>query len=175
MKKGMVQIYTGDGKGKTTAAVGAAVRTCGAGMKVLFCQFLKNGKTASGEEEVLKKQKNIRFIKYDEMSPFFERNIDMEELKEAVKDDLLNTFKEINSGKYDVAVLDEAVHLINLELITEKELISMIDSRPAGVEIILTGRGAGAGLKKAAALVTEMKEIKHPFKTGMKARKGIEY
>ncbi|HNZ29506.1 MAG TPA: cob(I)yrinic acid a,c-diamide adenosyltransferase, partial [Candidatus Goldiibacteriota bacterium] len=143
MKKGMVQIYTGDGKGKTTAAVGAAIRACGAGMKVLFCQFLKNGKTASGEEEVLKKQKNIRFIKYDEMSPFFERNIDMEELKEAVKDDLLNAFKEINSGKYDVAVLDEAVHLINLELITEKELISMIDSRPAGVEIILTGRGAG--------------------------------
>ncbi len=175
MKKGMVQIYTGDGKGKTTAAVGAAIRACGAGMKVLFCQFLKNGKTASGEEEVLKKQKNIRFIKYDEMSPFFERNIDMEELKEAVKDDLLNAFKEINSGKYDVAVLDEAVHLINLELITEKELISMIDSRPAGVEIILTGRGAGAGLKKAASLVTEMKEIKHPFKTGMKARKGIEY
>jgi len=175
MKKGMVQVYTGDGKGKTTAAVGAAVRACGSGLKVLFCQFLKNGKLESGEEKMLKAMENVKYLKFDEMSPFFEKNIDMEALEERVAEDIELTFKEINSGKYQMAVLDEAVHLISLKLIKQEELIRLIKLRPAGIEIILTGRGAGKELKNTADLVTEMKDVKHPFKAGLKARKGIEY
>ena len=175
MKKGLIQIYTGDGKGKTTAAVGAAIRACGSGLKVLFCQFLKNGKLESGEEKMLKEMNDVKYLKFDEMSPFFEKKIDMEALEERVNEDLELTFKEINTGKYQLVVLDEAVHLINLKLIKQEELIRLLNLRPAGIEIVLTGRGAGKILKDAADLVTEMKEVKHPFKSGLKARKGIEY
>jgi cob(I)alamin adenosyltransferase len=175
MKSGIIQIYTGNGKGKTTAAVGAAVRAVGSGLKVVFFQFLKSGKTESGEEKVLKTIKGIKYIKFSEVSPLFERSVDMAKLSAKVKADLQVACKMIDSGKYDMAVLDEVLHLINLELIGENEILEMLGKTPEHVELILTGRDAGRKIRDAAGLITEMKEVKHPFNAGMKARKGIEY
>ncbi len=171
----IIQIYTGDGKGKTTAALGLALRTAGGGMKVFIGQYFKAGKIISSEEKALEKIKNITFKKYDIESPLFSPDVPLAVIKnKAVKafDDSVKAFK---SGKYGLVVLDELTYLINLKLIKESEVIRALKKKHKNTEVVITGRAASKGLIEIAGLVTEMKNIKHPYDKGLKARKGIEF
>lgn len=171
----MIQVYIGDGKGKTTAAIGAALRAIGNGKKVVFFQFLKKGKFKCGEEKILKSLKNIKFIKFDEPSPVFNYNIDLNKLKNKSRKHINKAIKIINSGKYDLIILDEIIYHFKYEIFNIKDFLKKIKYRPEFVEIILTGRYKIKELLKNSDLITEMKKIKHPFDKGIKARKGIEF
>ncbi len=169
----MIQLYTGNGKGKTTAAIGQAIRAAGAGMKVAFYQFLKHGAFMCSEEAALKKISNIRFIRFKQHSPLFDPGVSAAKLEQQVKKDWKTVVKAIKSGKYGLIVLDELTHVINLKLIDEKEILKVIKN--SQVNFVLTGRNASKGLIKAADLVTEMKEIKHPYRKGLRAKRGIDF
>ncbi|HDT14659.1 MAG TPA: cob(I)yrinic acid a,c-diamide adenosyltransferase [Firmicutes bacterium] len=174
-QRGIIQIYTGDGKGKTTAAVGQAVRAAGSGLKVVFFQFFKSGVLKSGEEEILKNIKNIDYVKFDQKSPFFDKGFDLDSLKKRVARDMGTAERALCSGEYDMAVLDEAVYAAAYNLFMEKDFIEILKKRKGKTEVIITGRNASEEICAAADLVTEMREIKHPFKKGIKMKKGREY
>jgi cob(I)alamin adenosyltransferase len=170
LKRGFIQIYTGDGKGKTTAALGLTLRAIGAGLRVYFCQFLKGQNC--GELAFLKaNSKNITLKRSGSSSFVF--NTQPTDFKQAQK-----CFSQVSdailSGKYDVVILDEIFQAVSLNILNINQLISLLKSKPSHVEIVLTGRDAPNEIIKVADLVTEMKEIKHYFKKGVQARKGIE-
>jgi len=171
MKKGYVQIYTGNGKGKTTAAIGLAIRAAGAGLKVFIAQFLKAGEY--NEHKALNRFTDLIQIRQYGRGCFIQGNPDIEDIKVAKKglDEVKNI---INSGKYDMIILDEANIAVYYNLFTVDELLEVIKSRPKNVEIIITGRMADQKIIAEADLVTEMKEIKHYYKKGVIARPGIE-
>ena len=175
MNKGLIQLYTGNGKGKTTAAVGQAVRAAGAGMRVAFFQFLKRGAFPCSEEKELTKIRNIKFIRFDQDSPLFNPGLDAEKLEQQVKKDWKTVVKAAKSGKYGMVVLDEITHAINLKLISEAAVLSTLNIEHSTLNFVLTGRNASKKLIAAADLVTEMKEIKHPYHKGLKARKGVDF
>jgi cob(I)alamin adenosyltransferase len=170
LKKGYIQIYTGDGKGKTTAAIGLSLRAAGAGLKVYFYQFLKGLKCS--ELNFLSSHPRLISIKRSGSSSFV-FHAQHADFKQAQK-----CFHSVSNiilkGKYDVIILDEIFHALSLNLINSNELITLLKMKPKHVEIVLTGRNAPNKIIKIADLVTEMKEIKHYFKKGVKARKGIE-
>ena len=169
--KGLVQVYTGNGKGKTTAALGLAVRAAGAGLGVYVLQFVK-GKPYS-EANALKKLKRVRFERCGR-SCFIKRLPTREDFSCARKG-LAKAREAIHSKRYDVVILDEANIALRFGLIEVKSIIALIKSKPRSVEIILTGRDCPPAVIRHADLVTEMKEIKHPYRRGIKARRGIEY
>ncbi|MFO7935016.1 MAG: cob(I)yrinic acid a,c-diamide adenosyltransferase [Bacteroidales bacterium] len=170
--KGYVQLYTGDGKGKTTAAFGLALRATGAGKKVFFAQFVK-GKRYSETEAVEQMIPGITIRQFGR-DCFIVKTPEKEDI-EAARNGLKEVEKIIRSGNYDIVILDEACIAIYYRLFTEEELIGILDNRPEGTEIVITGRYATPGLIGYADLVTEMKEVKHYYQQGVKARKGIEY
>lgn len=168
--KGQVHLYTGNGKGKTTAAIGLAVRAIGADLKVFFSQFIKNGEYS--EIKALKKIDNIDIRQYGEEA-FINGKPDEADKASARKG--LEEIKEaINSGEYQVVIIDEVAIAIFFELIDEEDLFEVINNRPENVEVILTGRMAKDSLIDKADLVTEMKEVKHYYQQGIMARTGIE-
>ena len=171
LKKGLVQIYTGNGKGKTTAALGLALRAAGAGLKVYIGQFIKS--KAYSEIKTLKKIKNIKVEQYGK-GCFIKKRPKKIDIEYAQKG-LSKAEKNIVSGKYDVVILDEANIALDLGLIQIKDVFNLIKHKPVSVELVLTGRYCPRKLLKYAALVTEMKDIKHPYKKSVKARLGIEY
>ncbi len=178
MEKGLVQIYTGEGKGKTTAAIGQAVRAKGRGLKVLLIQFLKE-KKGSGEISLLESL-GVKVIcsKGGKYKWLFLDKIGEDE-KRKIKTEwtilLGKITQEILAQRYDLLILDEINVAVHYGLINEDRLIDFIKKKPDGLEIILTGRHASPRLIQAAHLVSEVKNIKHPFEKGIKARKGIEY
>jgi cob(I)alamin adenosyltransferase len=168
---GLVQIYTGDGKGKTTAAIGLACRAVGVGQKVLIVQFLKGSDT--GELESLKilgikvERGNVKkFIPY----------MTQDELTDCKKqqENCFQTAKE-NMGGFDLVVLDEIIGAVAMNMIDMEAVVELIKSKPKTTELVLTGRGAPDELVNLADYVSEIKCIKHPFEKGVKARKGIEF
>ena len=168
----MLQVYTGDGKGKTTAAEGLALRARSRGLKVLFAQFMKE--TPGGEPEALRDIVGVEVIRFrDVLSPLFNKSVTTEKLREAS----LKALEKLNQiiAVYDLVILDEFIHLLRPGVLTEEEAGGFINGRPSNVEFVLTGRGAPPWLIEMADLVTEMKDIKHPATKGVKARKGIEY
>jgi cob(I)alamin adenosyltransferase len=168
--KGRVQVYTGNGKGKTTAAIGLAVRALGAGIKVFFAQFLKLGDYS--EIQILRNLKNVTCRQYG--AGGFVGSHPSDEDKASARLGIDDALSAMKSGDYRVVILDEANVAYSLGLISKEELMSLVRERPSSVELVLTGRGAPHELIEAAHLVTEMREIKHYFKSGVKARKGIE-
>ncbi len=166
----MIQVYTGRGKGKTTAALGLAIRAAGAGLKVYICQFVK-GRNCS-ELNSLKKLKNIKLEQFG--SCCFIRKINQNDLQYA-KNGLIACSKAIKSGKYDLVILDEINIASKLKLLNSKDICALLKQTPKKTEIILTGRGASKEIMKCADLVSEIKEIKHYFHKGIKAREGIEF
>ncbi|HRU39163.1 MAG TPA: cob(I)yrinic acid a,c-diamide adenosyltransferase, partial [Candidatus Goldiibacteriota bacterium] len=170
--KGIVQLYTGNGKGKTTAAIGQAVRAAGAGMKVAFFQFLKEGVFPQSEEKMMKKC-GIKVVRFREKSPLFDKAVDMKKLRASVRADWEKVKTAIRSGKYGMIVLDEVTHLVSLKLLDKKELCAAVNMTGAGCHFILTGRDAAKSIVRTADLVTEMKQIKHPYSRGVKAQRGI--
>jgi cob(I)alamin adenosyltransferase len=173
VRKGLVQVFTGNGKGKTTAAMGAIVRAAGHGLKVFLVSFMK-GSYAYGEYKTLSKIPNVKIAQFGLRKFTDPSNVKSEE-KEQARAALEAARKAITGGEYDLVVMDEVNVAVSYELITEEEVLELIEEKPAHVEMILTGRYATDKVLEAADLVTEMVKIKHPFDDGIKARKGIEY
>lgn len=170
--KGYIQVYTGNGKGKTTAAFGLALRAAGAGKKVYFAQFVK-GKTYSEIKAIQKYVPDI-VIKQFGRDCFIVKAPTSEDIQVA-RNGLVEVAGIIASGKYDMVVLDEATIAIYYELFSVSELIGVLLKKPEETEVVITGRYAPEELIELADLVTEMKEVKHYYAKGVQARKGIEY
>jgi cob(I)alamin adenosyltransferase len=169
--KGYIQIYTGNGKGKTTAALGLALRAAGAGKKVFFAQFVK-GQIYS-EVKALRQFIPLVNVKQYGLKSFIRKTPTQADI-DAAKNGLKEVSEVILSGKYDIIVLDEANIAIFFGLFTSAELIEVLKQKPCDTEIIITGRYAPPELIQIADLVTEMQEVKHYYNKGVAARKGIE-
>jgi len=169
--KGYVQIYTGTGKGKTTAAFGLALRAAGAGLKVFIAQFVK-GMKYSELDSVKMLSDSISIKQYGRDCFIFKKPT--EEDIRAARDGLEEIREIIRSRKYDVIILDEANIATFYDLFSVDDLLDLIHQRPEGTELIITGRNADPRIIEAADLVTEMKEIKHYYQKGVEARDGIE-
>jgi cob(I)alamin adenosyltransferase len=168
--KGLVHVYTGDGKGKTTAALGLAMRAVGQGMKVIFIQFVKG--LPCGEHLFVQQYKPFEIVQIS-IGDSFKKS--KEQLSPEAQQTLAYAEQEIASGKYDLVVLDEIFVAINQGLISVKQVLDLLDAKPVSVELVLTGRKAPPEIVQRADLVTEMLMIKHPFTEGTSARRGIEY
>lgn len=171
LKKGYVQVYTGDGKGKTTAAFGLALRATGYGLRVFIAQFVKGGQYS--EIKAMEKLKdNITVKQYGR--GFFIRKKPGDEDVKAAKTGLVKIKELLTSGKYDLVILDEINIAVYFKLLSVEDILDLIDLKPDDIELVLTGRKVDPKVIERADLVTEMREIKHYYKNGVVARKGIE-
>lgn len=169
--KGYIQVYTGDGKGKTTAALGLALRAAGAGLKVYIAQFVKSRRCS--EHRALERFKDLITLQQFGTG-FIEGKKPTKSQIEVANKGLEEVKKIIISRMYDVVILDEANIATHCKLFSIDRLVEVFDLKPPSVELILTGKYADERVIQRADLVTEMKEIKHYFKNGVKARRGIE-
>lgn len=173
MELGLVEIYTGDGKGKTTASIGLAIRMLGNGNKVAFIQFMKG--MPSGEVELLSKL-GAKTMRTPSVQKFFYTMTDEEkEICKKENEACLNFAKECMQGDYDLVVMDEIMSTMMLKVVDEDKVIDMIKNKNKTCEVVLTGRDPSDKIKEIADYITEMKKIKHPYDKGINARKGIEY
>ncbi len=173
LEKGLVQVYTGNGKGKTSAAFGLALRAIGRGLKVYVIQFIKGG-FDYGELYIVDKLPNIKLKAFGRGKFVTEKPPGKEDV-ELAQEALALAGEVVKSGEYDIVILDEVNVALNLNLISLEEVLELIKNKPKHVELVLTGRYAPSEIIQMADLVTEMQEIKHPYKKGYQARKGIEY
>ena len=172
MIKGLIQVYTGDGKGKTTAALGLALRAAGRNMEVLIVQFMK--KWDYGELHSVKLIPNITLETFGTKEFIYKgkaKKIDYEEAEKAFSFGV----KGMKSGNYDIVIFDELNMALYYELLDLKEVVEKLKGKPDNVEVVITGRKAPEEIIEIADLVTEMREVKHPYQKGVEARKGIEY
>jgi len=177
LKKGLTIIFTGDGKGKTTASLGMALRASGQEKKVLLVQFIKNFKDY-GELKFVKKfpQTNIKIKSFGQGYVGIRGDKKPKEVHiEAAKNALEFAKEKIKSKKYFMVILDEVNVALNLKLLKVEEIIGLMKSKPENLHLVLTGRNAPKKILQLADLVTEMREIKHPFKKGILAQEGIEF
>ena len=168
--KGYIQVYTGNGKGKTTACLGLAVRAVGAGLKVYIAQFLKNGEYS--EIKALSRFKNITIEQFG-MGKFV-RGCPSEAEIAAGKAGYLKLCEILIQNKHDVVIAEEGNVAVMCNILSEKEILGLMELKPDNVELVITGRGATEAIIEKADLVTEMKEIKHYYQKGVAARVGIE-
>lgn len=176
LKTGLVHVYTGEGKGKSTAALGQTLRSLGRGLRVYIVQFLKRDGSFSGEIESLSKfGDNVKLVRYHQVHPIFDPNVDIEQLRASVSEALSEAQKAMLSGDYDIIVLDEINNVVAGGFAEVKTVAEFISSKPDKVELILTGRNAAEEIIEMADYVTEMRCIKHPFQKGVPARRGIEF
>lgn len=169
---GLVQVYTGDGKGKTTAALGLALRAAGHGLRTYIGQFLKGRPT--GELKAAKLLEPYLTIEQFGEASFVLTKGDPRQAA-LVRQGLQRIRQVLTSSEYDIVVLEEINVALDLELISLEEVLALLEERPSDVELVLTGRGAPQELISRADLVTEMVAIKHPYEQGVKARRGIEF
>ena len=171
--KGLVQVYTGEGKGKTTAAMGTVLRALGNDLKVCIIALMKAGQP-SGEWNILSGLPNVSITRFGSGPLIDPADITPKDREEASKA-LAAARQAILGGEYDLVVLDEVNIAVAWKLIGLDEVLHLIEDRPPDVELILTGRGADKEIVKMADIVTEMLNIKHPYNEGVAARRGIEY
>jgi cob(I)alamin adenosyltransferase len=173
---GLVHVYTGDGKGKSTAALGQVVRSLGYGLRAYIAQFLKSKDSFSGEIRALSRfHENVKLVRYHQVHPIFDPGVDSEQLHASVTQGLDEARKAMLSGDYDIVVLDEINNAIADGFADVEAVVELILSRPEKVELILTGRNADQKILDLADYVTEMRCVKHPFQKGISARRGIEF
>jgi len=173
LKQGFVQIYTGNGKGKSTAAIGQAVRAAGFGLKTYIVQFMKE----FPYNELISLKHLSEWIAIEQFGGdefVYKNELPGKEELDKAKRGLALAREKMLSGEYDIIILDEAIVAIYFKLIETKELIEFIKSKPENVELILTGRYCPEELVELADLVTEMKEVKHYYQKGITSRRGIE-
>ncbi|MFC2041203.1 cob(I)yrinic acid a,c-diamide adenosyltransferase [Chloroflexota bacterium] len=173
LAKGLVQIFTGEGKGKTSAALGIVLRALGHGLKVYIVAFMK-GDYPYGEWNVLSKLPDVKIVRFGFKRFTDPANVKPEEIEQA-KQALAAGREAMLSGRYDLVVLDEINVAVAWKLVELGEVVRLIQDKPPNVELVLTGRYADTKLVKMADLVTECLKIKHPYDRGIKARAGIEY
>jgi cob(I)alamin adenosyltransferase len=171
-KKGLIIVHTGDGKGKTTAALGIALRACGYGMKVIMLQFFK-GKWKYGE---LRSAPKLGTLEIQPMGQGFTwESKDVEVDKAMVRAAWQAAKEKILSGNYDIVILDEINYALSYGFLPVEDIVDFLKNKPAMLHVILTGRDAKPEIIEIADLVTEMRQIKHPFEQGISAQKGIEF
>ena len=173
LSKGLVQVFTGDGKGKTSAALGLVLRALGHELRAYVAFFMK-GDYPYGELNTLSKLPNVTIAKFGSREFVDPANVKPEEIEQA-KQALAAAREAMLSGSYDLVVLDEVNVAVAFKLIELDEVIRLIKAKPQNVELILTGRKADIELIKLADMVTEMVKIKHPYDKRVTARKGIDY
>lgn len=174
LSQGLIQIYTGNGKGKTTAAFGLAIRAVGHGFRVYIIQFMK-GMADCGELSGLQRLSPECQLEHFGGSGWVHKGeLQEDHIREAHKA-LLRASEIVLSGEWDIVILDEIVNALWFELISENEVMELMGKKPNHVELILTGRNASPALIEKADLVTEMVQHKHPFDQGVMARRGIEF
>jgi len=173
LEHGLTQVYTGDGKGKTSAAFGLALRAIGRGLKVYVIQFIKGG-FDYGELHVVQHLPNLKIKAFGRGKFVTQIPPTKEDVKLASQAFELAE-QIVSGGEYDVVVLDEINVALHLKLIELDKVLRLIEKKPKHVELVLTGRHASPKLLDMADLVTEMKEVKHPYTTGTPPREGIEY
>jgi cob(I)alamin adenosyltransferase len=171
--QGLVQVFTGDGKGKTSAALGCAIRALGHGLRVLIIFFMK-GDYPYGERHILSHLPNLTIASFGQEEFVDPANIRPEQIAQAGQ--AFTAAREgVFSGSFDLVILDEVNVAAAFKLVSVADIVRLIKDKPAKVELILTGRLADPQLVRAADLVTEMVKVKHPFDKGISARKGFEY
>lgn len=170
---GLIHLYCGDGKGKTTAALGLTLRAAGAGKQVVFTQFFKDG--SSSEMEPLAALPGVRVFHADTVRGFY-RNMTPSQREQAGKD-YTALFRQVTQAarEADLLILDEIVSACNRGVVPEKLVTDFLREKPARLEVVLTGRNPSAALLELADYVTEMRKLRHPFDQGIGARKGIEF
>ena len=171
--KGRVQVYTGNGKGKTTAALGLACRASGQKKKILMIQFMK-GKVNYGELKSAKKLPGFTIKQFGRPSFVDKKNPAPADIKGA-REGLAFAQKAIATQKYDIVILDELNVALDFNLVSLKDVLTLISGKPEKLELVITGRYAHPKIIKLADLVSEVKEVKHYYKQGVPARKGIEF
>lgn len=170
-RRGLILLNTGNGKGKTTAALGQVLRAVGHGLTVCVIQFIK-GRWPTGEAKACAALPQVEF---HVMGSGFTWKEKPEETKRAAEAGWSLAAEKILGGAYDLVVLDELTYLLTYRLVDEARILAVIRQRPARVHLVITGREASPALVAAADLVTEMREIKHPYAAGVKAQAGIEF
>lgn len=171
--KGLVSVFTGNGKGKTTSSLGLAFRALGHGHKVCIIQFIK-GSWKYGELDAAKQFSEL--LDFHVMGRGFTWKSDDLEKDKAVAREAWDFAKKVISGnEYDMVILDELTYLPHYNIIDEQEILTVLEGKPAEQHVVITGRYASDKMIALADLVTEMKEIKHPYKNGIKAQKGFEF
>jgi len=172
-RKGLLLVNTGKGKGKTTAALGVALRALGHGMRVCIIQFLK-GRWKTGESRALRAfggQVELHTLGRG----FTWQSENLEEDTRIAREAWAFARGVLADGRYDLVILDELTHLVSLNMVDEADVLLALSARPAAMHVVITGRDASEGLVAAADLVTEMVVVKHPFDSGVKAQRGIEF
>jgi len=169
--RGLTIVYTGDGKGKTTAALGQTIRAAGHGLNVVIIQFIK-GDSLCGEHLYVKKHPQFRIVQLNTKNSF---NMSLEELQLTTTQTLEFAEETIINGRYDMVVLDEIMVALSKGLVSVVRVLNLIAKKPEKMDLILTGRGAPIEIIEKADIVTEMVKVKYPYGTGYSARRGIEY
>jgi len=172
LEKGFIQIYTGYGKGKTTAAIGLGIRATGEGLKVYMIQFMKGRKYS--EISALENINNFTVVQFGRDEFVSKEHPDQIDIDYAIKG-FEHARKILQQGKYDVVILDEINVAVDYNLIPLNDVLKLISEKPEKVELILTGRYASPELVRNADLVSEILEIKHPYQNGVQSRKGIDW
>jgi len=170
---GLVEVFTGNGKGKTSAALGVVLRALGHGLRVCIVYFMK-GDYPYGEQKILAQLPNVSLARFGQISFVDPLNVKEEERQQA-REALKAGREAVLGGEYDIVVLDEANLAAAWKLVDVDDIVELIEQKPEEVELILTGRYADAKLIELADLVTEMVEIKHPYRKGVLSREGVDY
>lgn len=174
-ERGLLHLYCGDGKGKTTTAVGLSIRFAGAGKRVLLYQFMKNN--TSSERNILEQIPLITCEKGKEQVKFSFQMSEEEKKQELQENNkkLIEMFQKAKEQEYDLLFLDETLYTIDAGLLSEELLIEELKKKPTKLEVVLTGRNPSEQLIELADYVSEIKKVKHPFEQGISSRKGVEY
>ncbi len=170
---GLVQVYTGNGKGKTTAALGAALRACGHGLRVYMIQFMK-GSAEYGEVRIAEKIPGFTLLQSG-LPTFVDKSSPGGEDRRLAQEGWRKAWEVLGAGSHDVIILDEINVAVDYGLVPLDDVLRFIENKPRGVELILTGRNARQEILDRADLVSEICEIKHPYRSGVAGRRGIEF
>lgn len=172
LEKGYIHVYTGPGKGKTTAALGLGLRAAGAGFKVYMIQFMKGRRYS--ELDAIENLPNFTIVQHGRDEFVNKENPEQIDV-DLAQEGFAHAKDVIKNGKYDMVILDEINVAIDFNLINLEDVIKLVEDKPEKLELILTGRYAHPEIMKIADLVTEMLEIKHPYQQGVEARKGVDF
>ena len=172
-EKRLIQVYAGDGKGKSTAAIGQAIRAVGRGLKVVYVTFFKHP-LSSGEFEPLRKL-GIETFSFAQKHPHCYKGTSFDEVRKECLKGIEFVSGLFTEGTWDMLILDELNIAVRDSFLKEEEVLALLEAKPEKLELILTGRGATEGIIRGADLVSEVKKVKHPYDRGVRRRKGIEY